>query len=448
MTRKTDSCEPGQAESNLRLAADLIEQGEFLDALSPIEDAIEEDPEDMRGLFLFGHVMLESQKPGVAAHVFRRVAEAEPTRGQAWINLGKCYDDMGDYETAHRYFRKALDCDPHDRIAMGNLSSIHVKQNHPEDAIRWAQRVLKAYPDDKQCLLSLGMAKLQLGQWEGWKEFSIGVGYVPDRERRDYGVPLWDGSGEKVVVYGEQGIGDQIAMCEALRDMRCEVYLDIKKKITPLVCRSFGLVPYKNQEIDSAISLSELQAVLRTNGYSGEPYLRVDMDRVRAVRELRGDGRNIGISWTGGLPHTGAATRSTSLETFLPILQQDANFFCLEYKDRSEEIRHFERTHGIEIKDYPWLTQTADYDDTAALVACLDLVISVPQSVVHLAGAIGTPCWCVQTDRPHFMFGREGEKTPLYNSVKQYRRDKGWGVIQQIADDLRGDHVSDRCSLA
>jgi len=105
-----------------------------------------------------------------------------------------------------------------------------------------------------------------------------------------------------------------------------------------------------------------------------------------------------------------------------PILDLDADFISLEYKDRSDEIRQFTDKTGIVIHDYPWATQTKDYDDTAALVAELDLIVSVPTSVVHLAGALNRPCLCLVHDRPHFMFGLRGNKMPYYDSIELFRR--------------------------
>lgn len=125
---------------------------------------------------------------------------------------------------------------------------------------------------------------------------------------------------------------------------------------------------------------------------------------------------------------TGKKKRSLSLEDFAPILKAiPATWVSLQYRDGREEIKAFEDKHGIRIHDWPRATQTKDYDDTAALVAELDLVISVTTAVVHLSGAIGKECWCLAPSKPRWFYGLEGE-LPWYKSVKMFRQKAEWPI--------------------
>jgi len=187
--------------------------------------------------------------------------------------------------------------------------------------------------------------------------------------------------------------------------------------------------------------MSRLQEYFRDNidKFTGKPYLLADQFRRvqwRASLDSLGDKPKVGIAWTGGAQLTQRESRSTDLEKLLPILKKDVTWISLEYKDRTEEIESFHKKHGIKIHNFPWATLTDDYDDTAALVAELDLVIAVPTSVVHLAGALGIDCWCVLHPHPHFMFGLEGNSMPFYKSVELFRRKKDWEPLTMIGDKL------------
>lgn len=435
----------------LQQAAELIDAGAYPDALSALDPVLEDNPDDPRALHMMGVVLLESGKPALAYQLYRRASELEPDRHQVWINLGQAADELKRYDEAERYFLKALELDSQNYLALSNLATIAVHRCEPKSAIKWAKRALKVQPQAPNAHHNYGFAKLLLKDYSGWEHYEYGLGRVRWREEKDYGLPRWDGSpGKSVVVYAEQGIGDQIAMAGAFNDIKkdCNVALDVAPKLKGLFARSFGVETHGDQFVESSwaegrmdakCAMSSLQKFYRNTvgSYDGKPYLKADPQRrlaCRALLDSLGDKPKVGISWTGGMKETGASLRSTALEQLLPILDADVTWVSLEYKDRSEEIAEC----PVEIHDFPWLTQTNDYDDTAALVAELDLVISVPQSVVHLAGGLGTDCWVMQTHRPHFLFGLEGE-TPLYSSVKQYRRkDTGWAaVITRIANDLR-----------
>jgi ADP-heptose:LPS heptosyltransferase len=119
----------------------------------------------------------------------------------------------------------------------------------------------------------------------------------------------------------------------------------------------------------------------------------------------------------------------------MPILKQDATFISLQYKD-APEVSDIAAQHGVDIRHWPHATQTGDYDDTAALVAELDLVITVQQSAVHLAGALGTPAWVMLPKAPLWRYGVAGEESPWYKSVKLYRQ-KGGGWVENIATVAR-----------
>jgi len=163
--------------------------------------------------------------------------------------------------------------------------------------------------------------------------------------------------------------------------------------------------------------------------YPGGKYLIPDPERVIQWKSLLNSISNkpkIGIAWNGGQTNTGSFERSLTLKDLEPILNLDCEFISLEYKDPNIQ--------GTKIRHWPHATLTKDYDDTAALVESLDLVISVTTTVVHLAGALGKECWCMVPKYPNWRFHMTGE-TPWHSSVKLYRQTHDW-PIKQITEDL------------
>lgn len=441
-----------------------VRAGKYVEALGVVSEFLNRYPDDLRAIHLHGLIMLYTEHPAIAKLSFEKVLECQPNNPSALTNLGKSLDDMLLYEDAEKAFKQAHEIGPSALVAE-NLSVNAVHRCKPQEAIEWAEKVLVEKPNSKQALLNRAYSDLALFNFKrGWKDYDVGMGQSSDRKIRSYDdEPEWRGEkGKRIVVYGEQGLGDQIAYAGAIQDARMDcksIIIDTHEKLKGLFARSFicethGTMfdtnidwPFDREyPIDASVSLSQIQKFYRTDihQFPKKPYLVADpirRDQWRSTFKKMGDKMKIGIAWTGGKHHTDEKTRSTTLEQLRPIFDIDVDFISLQYKDHADEIEAFHVEHGIKIHDFPWATQTNDYDDTAAMVAELDLVVSVPTSVVHLAGGLGVPCFCIVHERPHFMFGVEGDTMPFYTSVHLFRRNHDWpGTIEKLMESIHEMH--------
>jgi len=232
-----------------------------------------------------------------------------------------------------------------------------------------------------------------------------------------------------------------------------KVIIECSAKLEGLLRRSFGCPTYgtvlikggqrwpAEYPVDASVALGSLPGFYRNSdeAFPGTPYLVADPQRRiqwRALLDSLGDKPKVGLAWTGGIKRTGYSRRSLDLKDLMPILKQDATFVSLQYKDAPEvdELR----AAGVDIHHWPHGVQSQDYDDTAALVAELDLVITVATAVVNLAGGLGKPCWVLTPKAPLWRFGLTGNAMPWYKSVRLYRQHAAWlEVIAEVATDLR-----------
>ena len=146
------------------------------------------------------------------------------------------------------------------------------------------------------------------------------------------------------------------------------------------------------------------------------------------VRALLDDlpGKKVGLAWHGGTMRTGIADRSLHLAEMMGGLGDttDTTFVSLQYQDATDEVAAFDNVH-----QFPYLTLTSDYDDTAALVSSLDAVICVATAVVNLSGALGTPTWVLVPDGAPWRYPDDVDKHPWFNNVNLVRKtDGGWRV--------------------
>jgi hypothetical protein len=146
----------------------------------------------------------------------------------------------------------------------------------------------------------------------------------------------------------------------------------------------------------------------------------------------------VGVSWAGGTPSTRSASRSTQLADWAPIFaQRQCHFINLQYGSAAAELPVFSRELGGSIHD--WRDALDNYDETAALVAALDLVITVQTALVHLAGALGTPTWVMLQAASEWRYGEQGAAMPWYPRVRLFRQPRpgDWqSVVAVVARDL------------
>ena len=456
--RKPTSDELEIVPPEIMKAEKLRLRGDLDDALKIISDFLNNNYENVPALVMAGNILADAKRFGMAQAMFKLCTKLRPESAMCWSNLGYCYQEGSDHKEGEACFLRAIQRNPNDAMALNNLSQLYVNTAQPLKAINCADKAIRLDPNLKDAPYNRGLAMLQLGNWEeGWNGYEVNLGKHKWRKERIYGiVPRWTGvKGLKLVAYGEQGIGDEISFASCIPDLMKEndVTIECDSRLQGLFSRSFGCKTFGTryqegiswplkQDIDASVAFGSLPKYFRKKDedFPGTPYLKADPERrvmFRALLDSLGPGKKVGIAWAGGLKETGADRRSMMLYDMMPILRQDATFISLNYRDADEALM-IEENHGIKVHHWPWAVQAKDYDNTAALVAELDLVITVTQAVVHLAGALGTPCWVLVPKEPMWRYRLTGSDFLWAKCVKLYRQKTEWvHPISDIAHDLR-----------
>jgi len=437
-------------------AKELWEKNRFDDAYEIVRPVLMDNPFNDSFLSLAGVIYEKAENLPVAYHLFKAATQIEPNEANHWVNLGRVAEDLWRTDEAERHYKIALKKVNRDetlRILLGNLAAMCIDNARYEEAEKWCEQALKKFPDFDLAKSNLGFAQLALGKWDiGWKNYRYALDR-PTRTKFQYRVePEWNGdAGKRVVLYGEQGIGDELSFASMVPDAIevCEqVIIDCDLRLANLFARSFqkahvygtrrmahdcSLWQEDDKWFDASFAIGQIGEYFRTSleSFPGTPYLIPDPDRVLMWKALWAKKRKpiIGIAWNGGIPKTGAKFRKWSLDQLLPIFRSvDAHWVCLEYKSAAAAIGEFKARHPeIDIHEYPHATLTKDYDDTAALVASLDMVFCMQTSVAHLGSAMGVPTWVCVPPTSQWRYGATGESVPWYKAMKVIRQEKsGW----------------------
>lgn len=318
-------------------------------------------------------------------------------------------------------------------------------------------RALKLDPKHPEAVWINGLLDLQEGRFDtGWSRYE--ARWNSNRFKSNRLVtskPQWSpGSGlRRVLVWGEQGIGDQIFYASMLNRLRYEVdkvTMLVDPRLIPLFQRSLPTIDFLPNtsevpvdEHDSHLPIASIgaQFVRSTSDIeqvASRCYLKADPEKVAHVRErLPKDKPLIGISWTSAAIKIGPH-KSVSMDALKSIIDlEQYQFINIQY------------TQGVTETVDPRIMRTSincrdDFESLAALLEVCDAVISVSSSTVHLAAALGRPVYLMDANKLWYWGNKDGDRSLWYPSVRVFPRDHvlaPWtNVIEKIREELSNDH--------
>lgn len=464
--RRAIAVQGGEIRYRLLLVDVLEAAGRGKDALAELSMAQEYAPERLDVLVRLSQgldrLCLYAEMLRIAERSMIEVGE----KFETFLCLAVARYATNDMDGAVEAARKALTFSADQPRVYVTLGSALFALGRVEEALAAYKRALKLSPRYADAQFHMGLANLMRRKYrEGWQDFEE---RFRTAQYRDYPpcMPRWNGTslrGRTLLIHREQGLGDEIMYASCFPQVIADAqhcFIECESRLEKLFARSFPRATvFSSPGNDRSIpqTIPEADVDVRTYAASLPRYLRnslrdfpdhtgyllADPERVGYWREqvaTLGDGLKVGISWRGGTTLTYTGRRSLSLEALLPVLSvPGVRWVNLQYGDRAGEIAACEGGHGIRIADWPDAIDN-DYDETAALVTALDLVISVCTSVVHLTGALGKPVWVMASYVPEWRYGLHGESMPWYPAarlIRQTERGAWEPVIAEVEQQLR-----------
>jgi len=442
--------DPELGEAHFYLGVVELDRKNFEEAQACFDRALALRPDDAQVFNSLGRLNLKRREIDAAIGHYRHALALQPTFAAAASNLAYVlFTEKREVDAALALAREAVRLDPAMADARCNLAMVLQFLGRCEEALAETAIALEKDPFHDKALLNRSMALLMLEDYaQGWPVYEARRTIYPSFRFAQYALPEWDGedlSGRTVLVYAEQGLGDEIMFASCLPDllmtakhvvMECEPKLvDLMRTSFPdtyvkgmsQISREVSWLPEAPHAPDCKIAIGSLPLYFRKSRAdfpTRRSYLTADPARRARWRErldALGPGRKIGISWRGGTHYTNAASRQADLTAWAPVLGcGDAHFVSLQYTDCAAEVAAAEAAHGFRL--HHWPEAIDDYAETAALVAELDLVISVCTAVIHLAGALGAPTWILVHATPDWRYLRDAPTMPWYPSVELLRQ--------------------------
>ena len=453
--RQALALDPGSAEIHLHIGDVQRRQGRYDEALASCLAAVALAP----GLALarnnLGNAYTDLGRPEEAITAYRGALELDPELAEAHLNLGTSLHQGGEVEPASKHYRAALALNPELADGHLNLGYAHEQLGDPRGAIECYRRTISIDPDRADAHFNLALQLLLIGDFaQGWEEYEWrwqlpGLSDVNPHSASRH----WDGSalaGESILLYAEQGFGDAIQFLR-YAPLAAKGAGKVIVRCAPELQRLFECTSNISAVVNTAepipecdlccslLSLPRLLGTMLQSIPAPIPYLRADPAKTWRLHEriaADGAGLKVGLVWASQAVNKIARSKSLKLEMLGSMgAIENVVFYSLQKGAAASEAANPPR--GMRIVDAS--AELADFSDTAALIANLDLVISVDTAVAHLAGAMGKPVWTMTHFPPdwRWMLGRDD--SPWYPTMRLFRQQhpRHWAsVVAQVAEAL------------
>jgi tetratricopeptide (TPR) repeat protein len=458
------------------LAMALERMGHLHKALVTYERAFELDPKDPELLINLGLTAWNLKLTEGAARMFQLYIDACPHSPLGYNNLGSVQYDLGRLDVAIETLRTAIYRMPQEAILWNSLATVLAEDGRAEESLVFYNEAVRLEPGFARGYHNLGYAYQHLGQLEdALANYDRALEYAVDPTEqletrhsrsicligagkleegfREYEIrnnvrfrayfhhvikaPRWDGEpveGLKLLLVGEQGLGDEFMFANILPDIARDLGPDgklqiaVDPRLVPLFQRSFPnaevgtysdrtlidkdgnkalrLIPFASDgnEPDMWAPMGSALKVYRKqiSDFRHEAFLVPDPVRVAAFREklARLPGRKIGVCWRSMMLEAKRAKYFSPIDGWAPVLKaEDVSFINLQYGNCADEIARAAEQHGVTIHQIEGLNLRDDIDGTAALCAALDLVLSAPTAAAATAASVGAEVWFLTAGR-------------------------------------------------
>lgn len=489
--------DPDHATAVIELYSLYRERGDTQSGIDAMRAFLARHPEDLDVLSALGCALVAEREFEAARPLLEAALSKRPDDVKLLMSTAAVLEDEGRHAEAGTFIDRAVELDGSFDIRGHRAANLVVRCRY-EEALALADALVAERGSAEEslagirvyCLTHLGrhdealpIVNHSIAQYphepnrrfpratihllnerfaEGWDDYAY-RSLSSTKHLRMLPFPQWAGeplAGKTILVLADQGLGDQVMFSSCLPDLLREgaarTIVEVNGRMSKTIARSFPACEVISSrqdnsfdwvralgQIDYFIPIGDLPQRFRRRledfpAHRG--FLQADPARVASWRaELRraSGGRLIGVSWRGGAEATRKVLRTMAVTELKPLAADPADtLVCLQYGDVSADLAAAE---AAGLRMLYWPEAIKDLDEFAALVAALDLVITVCNTTVHYAGALNRPVWVMAPRVPEWRYGLRFTRMPWYPSSRMYRqrRDGDWTeVVDRVCRDL------------
>jgi tetratricopeptide (TPR) repeat protein/ADP-heptose:LPS heptosyltransferase len=424
--KKAIELKPNYAEAYNNLGVTYNKCNKLDESEANYQKAIKLKSNYVEAYYNLGLVQRKQGKLEESVSSYKKAIELKSNYAEAYYNLGIAFKELGKLEDSETSYKKAIELKPNYPDVQNSLShTLLLKKNF-----------IKAY---------------ELYEWRWKLDKKPGKKLISKK-------PLWNGEDNlKIFVWEEQGIGDQIMFFSNVSELKLKsknIIIQCDKRLIPLFKRTLSEdISYEsNQELikekdyDRHIPMGSLAKFFRKDlesfAKTSAGYLKEDVEKTKRFRKRlknRDTSKLIGISWNTKSSIEMSSFRNISLTDLATALSgPNIKLLNLQYGDNSNDFVNLKKTTGIEIINEKEVDNIYDIDGMASLVSACDLVVTIDNYIIHLAGSLGVKTIALLPYNMDSRWGIKDKKSYIYNSVNLYRQSK-LGKWDSVLKDLKNE---------
>jgi len=377
----------------------------------------------------------------------------QPDDADAHNNRGNVLKELQRYPESLAAYQQAIALKTDFADAYSNQGILLMQLKQFDQALACLDHAIALNPENSEANWNKALLHILLGDYrQGWQLYEWRWQSLQKHQIRNFTQPLWLGEqpirDQTILIHPEQGLGDFIQFCRylpILENLGAKVILETPPSLFPLLNTLKGdhrLI--KEGEplpaFDWQCPIMSLPLAFKTTLETipaGIPYLYADNRLVKIRQEKLGKKIKfrVGLVWSGSTHHQGDGQRSLQLEQLADLLSLPLEFHALQREIRRQDAADLHRFKQLQVHQH----ELTDFAETAALVAAMDLVISVDTSVAHLAGAMAKPVWIMLPYAPDYRWLLDRTDSPWYPTATLFRQpaEGDWStVMSQVVNKL------------
>jgi rfaE bifunctional protein nucleotidyltransferase chain/domain len=451
------------AEAHFNLAVALSERSQIDEAIASYERALKIRPDYADALFNLGMILVDQRRPHDAIVFLEQAVRLRPNNPEAHNNLSLVLADLGRFEDALASCDAALRLRPLDSKSHMNRGNVLSALGRVDEALAYYDNALRLQSDYVNASWNRSLSYLAQGDYQrGFPEYEWRW-KKPETKTRSLPEPRWDGSpltDKTILLWCEQGVGDTFQFVRYAFEVKkrgATVWLECPEALVSLLATCPGVdrvlpegapLPPGFDCHAPLMSLPFLCGTTLANVPAEIPYLRADAAEVDRWRtEFSASPHfKIGVTWQGNPKHRWDRHRSFSVHWFRSLATlEGVGVYSLQKGFGAEELK----TARFPITD---LRAQLDelggtFQNTAAVIQALDLIVTCDSAVAHLAGALGVPVWIPLSALSDWRWLREREDTPWYPTMRLFRQSK-LGEWSPVFERIRAEAAALRDARA